>query len=111
MTEIQKQLSTLLRRRVATRIRKTDETPPRVSVIDVVAIIVGKSGDAASRALLRVMDKYPGINNNLANYQFPGARQRNTKITDARGAVEIIMLLGGSQAMRVRREADQLSAP
>ena len=105
MSEIQKQLSSLLGRRVTTQIRKTDETPPRISVIDVVAVIVGKGGDAASRAFHRVLEKYPEIDNDLATYQFPGPRQRATKITDARGIVEVIMLLGGSYAMRVRRAA------
>ena len=40
---VQQQLSTLLGREVK-QLRKTDETPPRVSVIDTICVITGKDG-------------------------------------------------------------------
>jgi hypothetical protein len=108
MSDIKRELSRLLGRRVTTQIRKTDETPPKISVLDVVAIVIGQNGAAASLAVRRVVEKYPEVNALLVDFRFPGRRQRDTKITDARGLVEIIMLLGGHQAMRVRREAASL---
>ena len=36
------------------------------------------------------------------NFRFPGKGQRNTPVAPARGIVEIIMLLPGQQAARVR---------
>ena len=48
MAEIIQQLSTLLRREVK-QIRKTDETPPRISVIDVVIVITGKNANPYRR--------------------------------------------------------------
>ena len=107
MSDIKRQLSRLLGRRVTTQIRKTDD-PPRISVLDVVAIVIGQNGAAASLAVRRVVEKYPEVDALLVDFRFPGRRQRDTKITDARGIVEIIMLLGGRQAMRVRREAASL---
>ena len=40
--------------------------------------------------------------------KFPGRRQRDTPVTDAKGIVEIIMLLPGRQAARLRRQAAEL---
>ena len=49
---------------------------------------------------------------NCSDVKFPDARgrkgQRASPVTDARGIVEIIMLLGGRQAARVRRQAAEL---
>ena len=45
--DIPTQLGTLLGREIA-RIRKTDQTPPRVSVIDVVQAITGKDARHAA---------------------------------------------------------------
>ena len=42
------------------------------------------------------------------NFRFPGRGQRNTPVAPARGIVEIIMLLPGQQAARVRRMAAHL---
>ena len=61
MADIQQELSRLLGRRVSYQIRKTNETPSRLAVADVVAIIVGKSGETAGRAFRRVLEKHPEI--------------------------------------------------
>ena len=39
--DLERQLSALLGRRFRTQIRKTGETPPRVSIIDVAVVITG----------------------------------------------------------------------
>ncbi len=108
MSELKRELSRLLGWRVASQIRKTNETPPRISVVDVIAAVTGNRGHAASLAFRRVLEKYPEVGTNCADFRFPGRRQRDTKVTDAHGMVEIIMLLGGSQATRVRRDAASL---
>ena len=39
------------------------------------------------------------------NFRFPGQGQRETPVTDARGIVEIVMLLPGKAAASVRKQA------
>ena len=46
----QQQLATLLGREVK-QLRKTDETPPRASVIDVISAVLGVSGNVAAVTL------------------------------------------------------------
>ena len=48
------------------------------------------------------------VNANCVNLKFPGPGQRDTAVTDARGIIEVIMLMGGAQAARVRRQAAEL---
>ena len=38
------------------------------------------------------------VTQNLGDFKFPGRGQKNTPVMDARGIVEIVMLLGGRQA-------------
>ena len=52
------QLTALLGREIF-RIRKTDETPPGVSIIDVVMAVTGGSQHDAARSLRRLSDQYP----------------------------------------------------
>ena len=92
------------------QIRKTDETPPRVSVIDTIAAITGRNANRSAEAIRELGDRYPEVNGNIVNLKFPGRRQRNTPVTNAKGIVEIIMLLTGRQAARVRRQAAELLA-
>ena len=44
------------------------------------------------------------VNGNIVNLKFPGRRQQNTPVKNARGIAEIIMFLPGEQAARVRRQ-------
>ena len=107
MSDVQKKLSALLGREVK-QVRKTDETPPRVSVVDVAAVITGKDHNAAAQDLRRMSEKYPEVNAKCIDFKFPGQGQRKTRITDARGMVSVIMLLPGRHAARVRRQAADL---
>ena len=67
--DIPAQLAALLGRK-AVRIRKTDETPPRVSVIDVVSAITGKDANYAGEQLRRLVARYPDVNSNCVNVKF-----------------------------------------
>ena len=106
--DLGKQLSALLGRQVRKQIRKTDETPPRVSIIDVAVVITGQSASNAGLVLRRVRERYPAVNAFCIDWKFPGPRQKNTPVTDARGIVELVMLFPGEGAARVRRQAAEL---
>ena len=43
------------------QIRKTDETPPRISVIDVVIVITGKNPRNAARDVGFLKERYPDV--------------------------------------------------
>ncbi len=94
------------------RIRKTDETPPRVSVIDVISAITGKDARHSAEQLRRLLDLYPDVDSNCVHVKFLDARgrrgQRGTPALCVRGIVELIMLLQGRQAAQVRRQAAEL---
>ena len=96
------------------QIRKTDETPPRVSVIDVVSAITGKDARHAAEQLRCLIAQYPDVDSNCVHVKFPDARgrkgQKDTPAACVKGIVEIIMLLQGRQAARVRRQAAELLA-
>ena len=77
MSDVQKKLSAFLGREVK-QVRKTDETPPRVSVVDVAAVITGKDHNAAAQDLRRMSEKYPEVNAKCIDFKFPGQGQRKT---------------------------------
>ena len=104
---VQQQLSALLGRGV-TRLRKTDETPARISVIDVAVAIGGYDANNAARAVRRICEIYEGLDAQITSFKFPGERQRPTPVTDARGAVELAFLLPGRHAACIRRKAADL---
>ena len=101
------QLAALLGTATA-QIRKTAETPPRVSVIDVAVAITGHGADYSSQAVRNVCDQYPEVREKITDYKFKGRRQRNTPITDVRGMIEIVCLLPGNRAAHIRRQAAEL---
>ena len=55
-----------------------------------------------------MISKYPEVDGKIVHFKFKGRGQRETPITDARGIIEVIMLLPGQQASRVRRQAAAL---
>ena len=77
-------------------------------MIDVVEAITGQVKSNAGKTLERVKESHPEVYPNLINYRFPGRGQRDTPIADVRGIVEIVMLLPGRHAARVRRQAAEL---
>ncbi len=96
---------TQLNEHAVQQIRKTAETPPRLSVIDLVAAISGYSSNVASNVVLRLKATYPEVASSWCNLKFGGRGQRDTPVTDARGAIELIMLLPGKTAAMARQSA------
>ena len=87
------------------QIRKTAEDPPRVSVIDKVALITGHSPTVCSHTLQRLKESYPEVGSDWTNFRFAGRGQRDMPVADARGIVEVIMILPGRAAGQVRKAA------
>ena len=87
------------------RVRKTAESPPRVSIIDVVAIVTGMTSNVASNTIQRLKEAYPEVSSNWCNFKFPGRGQRETPVTDAEGIIQLIMLLPGRAAAIARQSA------
>ena len=102
------QLAALLGKRKVAQIRKTDENPPRISIIDVIATMSGKDKNQAAEDLRRISTGHPEVKAICFDFKFPGRGQRDTPVTDAKGIVEIIMLQTTKQAARVRRQAAEL---
>ena len=106
--DIPVQLAALLDKKTV-RFRKTDEIPPRISVLDVVQALTGSYRDAR-RQQQYLFGNYPEVAANWGLFKFPGRWQRDTKVTDVRGAIEIIMLLpSGGPAPRRRQTAEHLA--
>ena len=86
-------------------IRKTAETPPRVSVLDVIGIVTGHSPTVCSHTLQSLLQNYPEVGPRLSNFKFSGRGQRETHVADAYVITEIIMVLPGRAAGSVRKAA------
>ena len=87
------------------RIRKTLEDPPRVAVYDVLQVVTGCPAYNCSTRWKRLQESFPDVSTSCANFKFSGKGQVATPVTDAKGIVEIIMVLPGRAAARVRRAA------
>ena len=59
--DIPTQLAALLGKRRVAQIRKTDENPPRISIIDVIATISGKDKNQAAEDLRRISAGHPEV--------------------------------------------------
>ena len=109
--DIPAQLAALLGNK-SVRIRKTDETPPRISVIDVATLVTGKHAGKAAQDVGFVKDRYPDLAQKLGQVKLAdslGRRgKRSTPVTCATGIIEIVMLLPGRMAARARRQAAEL---
>ena len=71
-------------------------------------LITGMTKSNASNYLERMKTTHPEVSTNCRNYRFPGQGQRLTPVTCAKGVIELVFLLPGSAAHRVRRQASQL---
>lgn len=97
------------REKNALELRATSEKPKRVSVIDVILIVTGATdAHVAAQILRRMLETYAELKEKIDQFRFPGQGQRETPVTDVRGMVEIIMLLPGVQAARIRRTAAEI---
>ena len=108
MADIPQKLATLLGRTCAVRIRRTDEAPPRLSVIDVAILVTGKDARKTAQDIGYVKERFPEVAQNLGLYKFPGRRQRDTPVANIREVIELVLLLPGRHAARVRWEAASL---
>ena len=84
------------------KVRKTTDTPPKVSVIDLITVVTEQSADAASKVFRRMTLEHPGVRTGCPDFKFPGPGQRLTPVTDARGLVTILNLLPGRAAAAFR---------
>ena len=112
MADVQQQLAALLGKRSVCRIRQTDESPPLISVIAVVAAMTGRSSNNAAVTLARLTNEHPDVTANCSDVKFPNSRGRKgQKFTPAcavKAICEIVFLLPGRHAARVRRQAAEL---
>ena len=53
----------------------------------------------------RLAQNFPDVLTECINFKFSGRGQKETPVTDARGIVDIIMVLPGKAAASVRRQA------
>ena len=90
------------------RIRITDETPPRISIIDLAAAITMKDANQAAEQVAYVKKRHPEVTEIFGDFKFRGRGQKNTAVAELRGAVELTFLLPGRQAAQVRRQAAEL---
>ena len=71
-------------------VRKTSETPPRVSVYDVLSVVTGLPTNNCSNVWQRLQDDFPGVAAGCSDFRFPGQGQRETPVADAGRAVSRI---------------------
>ena len=87
------------------QIRKTAESPPRVSVYDVIGVITEQDTNQAGLAYRRLLERFPEVQSYCVSFKFKGQGQRPTPVTDARGITEIIMVLPGRVAAQFRKKS------
>jgi hypothetical protein len=107
MADIQQQLATLVGRHVK-QVRKTEESPPRISVIDVAIALTGKSPHDAAQDYRRMLEQYPEVGATCSHFRFKGRGQRDTPVASISGIVELVFLLPGHHAARIRHQAASL---
>jgi hypothetical protein len=73
------------------QVRKTAESPPRVSVYDVLGMVTGYARDDRSRLFQRLCEQFPEVLTICQDFRFAGRGQRDTPVTDAEGITQIIM--------------------
>jgi hypothetical protein len=100
--EVAKELSKALGKDVTQfKIRQTADK--KTSVIDAICPFLGLSAHDAAKGFRRLCDQNPGIKTRCSHFQFPGARQRHTPITDLATLHRILLILPGRVAARRRR--------
>jgi hypothetical protein len=115
--QIVSDLSKLVGRPV-TQLRKEGKL---MSLIDVIMIVTGQDANVAARTLRDMCHTHLAVKCTTFNcselkipspkiryYQFPGERQRETPVAEIDVVIEIIFLLPGAAAAKVRQHAAQL---
>jgi hypothetical protein len=88
-----------------TRLRKTTERPPKVSVTDAICVVTGKKPRASLMVLDRLCETHNEVSESCVFFKFQGLRQQETPVTDAVGITLILWLLPGKATAAVRRAA------
>jgi hypothetical protein len=89
------------------RIRMTPEKMP--SLVDVGVILTGKTASNVARDLQVILDKYPEVTQKVSYFQFGGQGQRDAPVPkNLATLIEIIFLLPGRSAAKVRQSAAQI---
>lgn len=84
-----------------TEVRFTDDG--HVSVYDAITFATGDKNPRKTWG--RLSEQYPEVVAFRYNFKFPGKGQRETPVTDFQGFLEILVVLPGRLAARVREEA------
>ena len=82
------------------RIRITDETPPRISLIDVATATTRKHVRNATRNAFFVQEKHPEVFHKLGHFRFPGQGQRSTPATCATGLIGAWQMQGNRESLQ-----------
>ena len=85
--DIPTQLAALLGRETV-QIRRTDETHPRVSVIDTIAAVTGRNANRSAEAIRDIGDRYPEVNGNIVNLKFPATASFGGRATAGYGELD-----------------------
>ena len=93
---------------VLQQVRKTAETPPRVSVLDVIGTITGLSSNNCSNVWSRLQKKFHDISIETDMLKFKGTRQKPTPVCTQKELPKILALLNGHAAC-VARATGKLS--
>lgn len=83
-------------------VRKTLDTPPKVSVYDLIEVVTEQCPNASRKIYLRIISENQEVAALCSHLKFSGAGQRPTPVTDARGVVTILNLLPGRKAAAFR---------
>ena len=91
------------------QIRKTDDNPPMVSVLDVIAVIRGSPRSSVYTTWKRLKESYPEVLTACKDHHFQGIGEwQPTPVATASGIVRIIMVLPGKAAAGLREAAADL---
>ena len=81
-------------------VRTTNETPRRVSLIDIISVVTGNKNP--HQTLHDLVKLHPEALQRTETFKFPGRGQQHTPVTDARGLVTVINLMSGQSAAKFR---------
>ena len=106
--EVSRQLAELLGKseEELQRIRQTPDC--KTSLIDTVMTLSGLDACQCARTLRDLFDRFPELRCKISQYKFPGRGQRDTPVADLATVYEILMVLPGRNAARIRSQAARL---
>jgi len=87
-------------------IRKTPDGLP--SVIDVISTLTGLNARDAARALRVLLERYPHLEHQMLLFKFAGRGRHKSQVSQLATLLEVMMLLPGARAAKVRHQAARL---